>query len=118
MSEENANLQGNAEDTTIAAMPDTVGESAESGSSGNAPDENATHDSADRRIIQQQQSTIDALLKRTEQLTQQLNQLVIASGVQITDSGAKAPEPMQAANDDDYVSLSDLGKEFGKRTYE
>lgn len=118
MSEENTNLQGDAEDTTMQNQPGT-GESAESGSSGNAPDENATHDSADQRIIQQQQSTIDALLKRTEQLTQQLNQLVIASGVQITDDGAKAAKPMQTANDDEeYISLSDLGKEIGKRTYE
>jgi len=115
---ENENLQANAEDTTISEMPDTVGESAESGTSGNAPVENATHDSADRRIIQQQQSTIDALLERTEQLTKQLNQLVIASGVQITDEGAKAPEPIEEQpRDDDYISLSDLGKEFGKREY-
>ena len=66
------------------------------------------------KIIEQQQSTIDALLARTEQLTKQLNMLV-AQGVQITD---ETPKAQQNASDDifasDYVPLSDLGREIGK----
>lgn len=79
--------------------------------SGDAPD-------ATRAIIEQQQSTIDALMARTEQLTKQINSL-LASGVQITDEGAKPPaqqdpEP-NPTQKDDYVSFKDLGALFGKK---
>ena len=67
-------------------------------------------------IIKQQQSTIDALMQRTEELTKQINRL-ISSGAQITDDGAKAPEQTQDIDNilpDDYVPLKDLGAEIGK----
>lgn len=95
-------MQQKAADDTIA--PTGSGNPADAASSG---DEGGD---AQGRIIEQQQSTIEALLSRTEQLTKQLNMLV-AQGVQITDETPKAQQDEPA---DDYVPLSDLGKEIGK----
>lgn len=68
------------------------------------------------QIINQQQSTIDALMQRTEELTRQINTL-IQMGVQINDGNAS--QPAQELNNlkdaDDYVTLAQLGAEFGKR---
>lgn len=100
--EETTQLQQKAADVTIA--PTESGNPADAASSG---DEGGD---AQGRIIEQQQSTIEALLSRTEQLTKQLNMLV-AQGVQITDETPKAQQDESA---DDYVPLSDLGKEIGK----
>lgn len=62
-------------------------------------------------IIEQQQSTIDALLARTEQLTKQLNMLV-AQGIQITDETPKAGQ-QQEPEPQPFEAFSDLGKQFG-----
>lgn len=68
------------------------------------------------QIINQQQSTIDALMQRTDELTRQINTL-IQMGVQINDG--KQVHPAQELNNpkdaDDYVTLAQLGAEFGKR---
>ncbi len=102
---ENTELQENETTVTIqeteTAIPEqVVSNDTESGD-------------AQGKIIEQQQSTIDALLARTEQLTKQLNMLV-AQGVQITDetpSAIQEPEP----DHEPFVSFADLGKDFGKR---
>ena len=68
------------------------------------------------QIINQQKTTIDALMQRTEELTRQINTL-IQMGVQITDGNTT--QPAQELNNpkdaDDYVTLAQLGAEFGKR---
>lgn len=104
--EETTQLQQTVTDVTIASPEsenpvDVASSSDESGD-------------AQGKIIEQQQSTIEALLARTEQLTKQLNMLV-AQGVQITD---ETPKAVQDSNDDvlqdDYIPLSALGSEIGK----
>lgn len=98
-------LQENATDDNIEASEPNAPASAVS--SGNESGD------AQERIIEQQQSTIDALLARTEQLTKQLN-ILVSNGVQITDETPNAPQTRET-DPDEYVSLSDLGREFGKR---
>ena len=102
--EETTQLQQTVTDVTIA--------SPESGNPAGAVSSSDESGDAQGKIIEQQQSTIDALLARTEQLTKQLNMLV-AQGVQITDETPNAQQ-QQASTENDYVSLSDLGRSIGK----
>jgi hypothetical protein len=68
------------------------------------------------KIIEQQTTTIDTLLQRTEQLTKQINSL-LAMGAQINDGKADTVEQTQTHSpiDEEYVPLKDLGAELGKR---
>lgn len=102
--EETTQLQQTVTDVTIA--------SPESGNPAGAVSSSDESGDAQAKIIEQQQSTIEALLSRTEQLTKQLNMLV-AQGVQITDETPNAQQ-QKAPVEDDYVSLSDLGRNIGK----
>lgn len=104
-SEETTQLQEKVTDVTIA--------SPESENPVNAVSNGDESGDAQGRIIEQQQSTIDALLARTEQLTKQLNMLV-AQGVQITDETPKAMQ-QQEPEPQPFEAFADLGKEFGKR---
>ena len=63
-------------------------------------------------IIQQQKEQIDALMEHTERLNKQIAQMV-HGGVQVNDGTQPQPQPQSLA--DDYVSLSDLGAEIGKK---
>lgn len=105
--EETTQLQNTVTDVTIA--------SPESGNPVGAVSNGDESGDAQGKIIEQQQSTIEALLSRTEQLTKQLNMLV-AQGVQITDETPKAPQQnsQTASTENNYVSLSDLGRNIGK----
>ena len=102
--EETTQLQEKVTDVTIVPP--------ESGNPAGAASSSDESGDAQVKIIEQQQSTIDALLARTEQLTKQLNMLV-AQGVQITDETPNAQQ-QKASTEDDYVSLSDLGRSIGK----
>lgn len=117
------NISGTGNETLPdEAQTGTIGgedlQSANGEQAGNTANAGDGSENAQAAIIEQQQSTIDALLQRTEQLTKQLN-ILVSSGVQITDNGATpAPQTAQGAPEtkqDDYVSLADLGKEIGKR---
>ena len=104
------NLQENENDASITA---SAGGITEDGAAveGTAED---THLGDPRdEIINQQNSTIDALMKRTEELTGQINKL-LSMGVQITDEPAS--EQVEELNNipEDYVPLRDLGAEIGK----
>lgn len=102
--EETTQLQNAVTDVTIAS-PESENPAGAASSSDESGD-------AQGKIIEQQQSTIDALLARTEQLTRQLNMLV-AQGVQITDETPNAQQ-QNASAENEYVSLSDLGRDIGK----
>lgn len=70
-------------------------------------------------IIQQQKEQIDALMEHTERLNKQIAQMV-HGGVQVNDgtqpqSQPQQPQPQTQSLADDYVSLSDLGAEIGKK---
>ena len=103
--EETTQLQQTVTDVTITPP--------ESGNPAGAVSNSDESGDAQGKIIEQQQSTIDALLARTEQLTKQLNMLV-AQGVQITDETPNAQQQQNAPVENDYVSLSDLGRSIGK----
>lgn len=111
MTEQIENLQEETNDVSIT--DDATSVTAES--AGATIPEDTPTDARDQ-IINQQQSTIDALMQRTDELTRQINTL-IQMGVQITDG--KQAQPAQELNNpkdaDDYVTLAQLGAEFGKR---
>ena len=95
----------------------------QSNAGGNTPNANDA-------IIAQQAAQIEALIARTQSLTEQINRLVTMGGVQINDGSAGASnlqpnagagmQPNAAANNtgnlpEGYKSLKDLGAEIGKR---
>ena len=112
MTEQNEELQNIDEEDIISGADDGTQDA------GTKTPEDTSADPY-KAIAEQQQKTIDALMARTESLTSQINQL-ISSGIQIND-GTSGKEPDTGAQDngnglpEDYVTLSDLGKEFGKR---
>lgn len=110
MTKQTENLQEETIDASITASAE--GNTEDSAAAQAAED---THPADPRdEIINQQNATIDTLLKRTEELTGQINKL-ISMGVQITDE--PTPEETQSINNtipEDYVSLKDLGAEIGK----
>ena len=111
MTEQIENLQ---EETNDASITDNTPSVTVESAGATIPEDTPT-DPRDQ-IINQQQSTIDALMQRTDELTRQINTL-IQMGVQITDG--KQVQPAQELNNpkdaDDYVTLAQLGAEFGKR---
>ena len=114
MSDNNENLQENNEDASITASADgnTV-----DGAAAQAAEDTHTADPRDE-IINQQNSTIEALMKRTEELTGQINKL-LTMGVQINDGQQVTTEQTKQLNNslaDDYVPLKDLGAEIGKHS--
>lgn len=110
MTEQTDNLQDLNNDASITdeAPSNTVDSAA-----GNTAEDTPTD--PQREIINQQKSTIDALMQRTEELTKQINTL-LAMGVQINDGNNNANETkVDNIYSDDYISLSDLGASIGKR---
>ena len=69
-------------------------------------------------IIKQQKEQIDALMEHTERLNKQIAQMV-HGGVQVNDGTQQTQSQQTQAQaqslTDDYVSLSDLGAEIGKK---
>lgn len=109
MTKNNENLQEETIDASITASAE--GNTADSAAAQAAED---THPADPRdEIINQQNATIDTLLKRTEELTGQINKL-ISMGVQITDEPAPAQAEELNNMPEDYVPLKDLGAEIGK----
>ena len=111
----NTDSAANSGGNTPIVQPDNTG--------GNTPN-------ASDAIIAQQAAQIDALIARTQSLTEQINRLVTMGGVQINDGKANAADtqhdpaadvqPDPAANragnlPEGYKSLKDLGAEIGKR---
>lgn len=121
MTENNENLQEESIITVSNLSSENFGGSITASAAGNTEDSAAaqaaedTHPADPRdEIINQQNATIDTLLKRTEELTGQINKL-ISMGVQITDE--PTPEETQSISNtipEDYVPLKDLGAEIGK----
>lgn len=110
MTEQTDNLQELNNDASIT-------DEASSNTVDSAADKTAEDTPTDtqQEIINQQKSTIDALLQRTEDLTKQINTL-LAMGVQISDGNNNVQNKSKPDDiySDDYVSLSDLGASIGK----
>lgn len=117
MNDNNENLQTDESTGNIAAT--AAGAAADAGAK--TPEDTDVKADPRDKIIEQQTSTIDTLLERTEQLTKQINSL-LAMGAQINDgkadTGAQTQTQTQTFSpfeDDEYVPLRDLGAEIGKR---
>ena len=107
---EKDNLQEEQTDASITASAEG---NTDDGAAAQAAEDTHTADPRDE-IINQQNSTIDALMKRTEELTGQINKL-LSMGVQVTDDAPAEPtEDINNMLPDDYVPLRDLGAEIGK----
>lgn len=110
MTEQPDNLQELNNDVSIMdeASSNTVDSAA-----GNTAEDTPTN--PQQEIINQQKSTIDALMQRTEELTKQINTL-LAMGVQISDGNNNIQNESKPDDiySNDYVSLSDLGASIGK----
>lgn len=108
-----ANLQTKESTDNIAAT--AAGDAADAGAK--TPEDTDVRADPRDKIIEQQTSTIDTLLQRTEQLTKQINSL-LAMGAQINDGKADTGEQTQAPSpieDEEYVPLRNLGAEIGKK---
>lgn len=113
MSDNNENLQTG--ESTDNIMGTAAGDAADAGT--NIPEDTDAKADPRDKIIEQQTSTIDTLLQRTEQLTKQINNL-LTMGAQINDGRADTGEQTQAPSpieEEGYVPLRDLGAEIGKK---
>lgn len=115
MAEQNEDLK----DLQNVGDGDTIADTDEGTQSAGTKTPEDTFDDPYKAIAEQQQKTIDALMARTESLTSQLYAL-ISNGVQINDGTSGKEQDTGAQGNEnglpeDYVTLSDLGKELGKR---
>ena len=86
------------------------------------PESEPTQQNAYETIIAQQQAQIDALIKQSNSLTQQITNLV-QNGAQLNAQPAqtKEPEPQSAFNPkslaetDSFLSMEDLAREMAKK---
>ena len=86
------------------------------------PESEPTQQNAYETIIAQQQAQIDALIKQSNSLTQQITNLV-QNGAQLNAQPiqAKEPEPQSAFNPksladaDAFLSMEDLAREMAKK---
>lgn len=124
MSDENKQDDIHTSDTGVQAFdvtPHTSDENPDNVTSADTQSakeaEAKANDNAYNTIIQQQKEQIDALIEHTERLNKQIAQMV-HGGVQLNDGTQAQPQQTQPQTQslaDDYVSLSDLGAEIGKK---
>lgn len=90
----------------------------DTGAGASTPEDTPKAENPYQSTINQQNSTIQALMEQNERLTTQINKL-IRNGAAIVDESstgnASIPDNPDIAVSDDYVPLKDLGSEFGKR---
>lgn len=107
----NEGLQNENDDATMK-------ESGNAGAEPKGSEDTAAGADALKATVEQQNSTIEALLKQNEALTKQFNML-LRNGAQITDgdSSAADTEPEEPEHNplfDKYPKFSDMGNDFGK----
>lgn len=107
----NEGLQNENEDATM-------NESGKAGADPKGSEDTTVGADALKATVEQQNSTIEALLKQNEALTKQFNML-LRNGAQITDGANSADdteseEPEHNPLFDKYPKFSDLGNDFGK----
>lgn len=94
------------------------GTGTDTGAGASAPEDTPKPENPYQSTIEQQNSTIQALIEQNERLTTQINKL-IRNGAAIVDDSSTGNTPMpdnpDITADDDYIPLKDLGSEFGKR---
>lgn len=109
----NDNLNIVPEDDNI--QPDT---GTDTGAGASTPEDTPKAENPYQSTIEQQNSTIQALIEQNERLTTQINKL-IRNGAAIVDDSSTGntsmPDNPDITANDDYIPLKDLGSEFGKR---
>lgn len=70
------------------------------------------------KVIEQQNNTIEALLKQVNSLNDQITRYVRNTSTPTSSEGgadpASIPEPVKPTDEEGYVYLKDLGREIGK----
>lgn len=90
----------------------------DTGAGASTPEDTPKAGNPYQSTIEQQNSTIQALMEQNERLTEQINKLIRNGAAIVDDSStgnASMPDNPDIAVSDDYVPLKDLGSEFGKR---
>ena len=109
----NDNLNNVPEDDNI--QPDT---GTDNGAGSSSPEDTPKPENPYQSTIDQQNSTIQALMEQNERLTTQINKLIRNGAAIVDDSStgnASIPDNPDITENDDYIPLKDLGSEFGKR---
>ena len=96
----------------------TMNESGNAGADPKGSEDTTAGADALMATVEQQNSTIEALLKQNEALTKQFNML-LRNGAQITDGDSPAADESQEEPEhnplfDKYPKFSDMGADFGK----
>lgn len=112
--ENNNNNQdlSNIEETATITAGDTVQQQA---AGEKTPEDTASFE----KVIEQQNNTIEALLKQVNSLNDQIARYVRNTSTPTSNEGSADPasiiEPEKPTDKEDYVYLKDLGREIGKR---
>lgn len=105
---------------TEPAEPVTLDTQAQTGTAGEGTPEDTVQVYKD--LVQQQKDEISALLENQKSMQSQINAL-IRNGASINEAGGNGDSVPAASgagdgdNQEDYVSLADLGKEIGSRNH-
>lgn len=109
----NDNLNIVPEDDNMQADTGT-----DTGAGASTPEDTPKAENPYQSTIEQQNSTIQALMEQNERLTTQINKLIRNGAVIVDDSSTDnvpTPDNPDITANDDYIPLKDLGSEFGKR---
>lgn len=116
------NENGNATNDNLNPAPEDdniqPGTGTDTGAGASTPEDTPKPENPYQSTIEQQNSTIQALMEQNERLTTQINKLIRNGAAIVDDSStgsASIPDNPDITENDDYVPLKDLGSEFGKR---
>lgn len=102
----NKNLQDDTQDSIIQNEDE-----ASTGAGCSTPEDTPDYE----KLIERQSSQIDELIEANKSLQSQIG-VLLRNGAAINDANENESTQRESERDD-YVSLSDLGKELGKREY-
>lgn len=119
---ENSTATENATNDSLNIVPEDDNMQADTGTDTGAgpssPEDTPNAENPYRSTIEQQNSTIQALMEQNERLTTQINKLIRNGAAIVDDSSTGSvsmPDNPDITASDDYIPLKDLGSEFGKR---
>lgn len=104
--ENNETLQDDTQEDIIVSEDE-----ASTGAGGSTPEDTPDYE----KLIEKQSSQIDELIEANKSLQSQIG-VLLRNGAAINDANNNESTQRESERED-YVSLSDLGKELGKREY-
>ena len=107
MTIENENLQDDTQEDIIVSEDE-----ASTGAGGSTPEDTPDYE----KLIEKQSSQIDELIEANKSLQSQIG-VLLRNGAAINDANDNNESTQRESEREDYVRLSDLGKELGKREY-